>query len=87
VLSKITDEILAGLSEDFGDSKDFDVDSGNDDAEDRLWRPSHVVFGKSTMKKGLVKAMKDRYFHDVSIVRIGGENTIHLPEKDEVVVF
>jgi hypothetical protein len=39
------------------------------------------------MKKGHVEAMKGRYFHDVSIVRIGGENTVPLPEKDEVVVF
>jgi hypothetical protein len=46
-----------------------------------------VVFRKSTMKKGHVEAMKGRYFHDVSIVRIGGENIVPLPEKDEVVVF
>jgi hypothetical protein len=46
-----------------------------------------VVFGKSTVKKGHVEAMKGRYFHDVSIVRIGGENNVPLPEKDEVVVF
>ena len=46
-----------------------------------------MVFGKSTMKKGHVEAMKGRYFHDVSIVRISGENIVPLPEKDEVVVF
>jgi hypothetical protein len=46
-----------------------------------------VVFGKSTMKKGHVEAMKSKYFHDVSIVRIGGENNVPLPEKNEVVVF
>jgi hypothetical protein len=46
-----------------------------------------VVFGKSTVKIGYVEAMKGRYFHDVSIMRIGGENTIPLPEKDEVVFF
>jgi hypothetical protein len=86
-LKKITDEILAGLSEDSRDNEDFDVDSGNDDAKDRPWRPSHMVFGKSTVKKGHVEAMKGRYFHDVSIVRIGGENIVPLPEKDEVVVF
>jgi hypothetical protein len=33
-----------------------------------------VVFGKSIVKKGHVEAMKGKYFHDVSIVRIGGEN-------------
>ena len=86
-VEKITDEILPGLFEDSGDNDDFDIDSGNDDVKDRPWRPSHVIFGKSTVKKGHVEAMKGRYFHDVSIVRIGGENTIPLPEKDEVVVF
>jgi hypothetical protein len=39
------------------------------------------------VKKCHVEAMKGKYFHDVSIVCIGGENTIPLPEKDEVVVF
>jgi hypothetical protein len=75
------------LSEDSDDSEGFDIESDNDDAEDRPWRSSHVVFGKSTMKKGHVEAMKGKYFHDVSIVRIGGENIVPLPEKDEVVVF
>jgi hypothetical protein len=42
-VEKITNETLAGLSEDSEDNKDFDVDSGADDAEDRPWRPSHVV--------------------------------------------
>jgi hypothetical protein len=46
-----------------------------------------VVFKKSTMKKGHVKAMKGTCFHDVSIVRIGGVNTVPLPEKDELVIF
>jgi hypothetical protein len=46
-----------------------------------------VNFEKSTVKKGHVEAMKGRYFHDVSIVRTGGENTVPLPEKDQVVVF
>jgi hypothetical protein len=31
--------------------------------------------------------MKGRYFHDISIVRAGGESTIPLPKADEVVVF
>jgi hypothetical protein len=31
--------------------------------------------------------MKGKYFHDVSIVRAGGEYTVPLPEGDEVVVF
>ena len=31
--------------------------------------------------------MKGKYFHDISIVRAGGESTVPLPEADEVVVF
>jgi hypothetical protein len=65
----------------------LDIESDNDDVEDRPWRPSHVVFGKSIVKKGHVEAMKGRYFHDVFIVRIGGDNNVPLPEKYEVVVF
>jgi hypothetical protein len=42
---------------------------------------------KSTVRKGHVEAMKGKYFHDVSIVRIDGENIVPLPERDEVVVF
>jgi hypothetical protein len=61
--------MLAGLSEDSSDNNSFDVESGNEDAEDRPWRSSHVVFGKSTVKQGQIKAMKGKYFHDISIVR------------------
>jgi hypothetical protein len=86
-VEKITDGILAGRSEDSGDSEDFDVGSDNDDAEDRPWRPSHVVFGKSTVKRGQIETMKGKYFHDICIVRAGGENIVPLPEADEVVVF
>jgi hypothetical protein len=31
--------------------------------------------------------MKGKYFYDVSIVRARGEDTVPLPEGDEVVVF
>jgi hypothetical protein len=47
---KITKEILEGLSEDTDDSDSYDVESGDEDSEDRPWRPSHTVFGKSTIK-------------------------------------
>jgi hypothetical protein len=86
-VEKITDEMLAGLSGDSSDNKSFDIESDNDDAKDRPWRPSHVVFRKSTVKKGQIEAMKGKYFHDISIVRAGGENTVPLPEADEVVIF
>jgi hypothetical protein len=57
------------------------------DAKDRPWRPSHVVFRKSTIKHGQIDAMRGRYFRDISIVRAGGENNVPLPEADEVVIF
>jgi hypothetical protein len=86
-VEKITNEILVGLSRYSSDSDSFDVESGNEDAEDRSWRPSHVVFGKSTVKQGKIEAMKGKYFHDISIVRAEGENIVPLPEDDEVQVF
>jgi hypothetical protein len=84
---KIAHEALAGISEDSSDSEDFDAESETEDAEDRPWRPSHVVFGKSTIKQGQIDAIRGRYFHDVSIVRAGGESNVPLPEDDEVVVY
>jgi hypothetical protein len=84
---KITNEMLAGLSEDSSDSESFDLESGNEDAEDRPWRPSHTIFGKSSIKQSQIDAMKGRYFHDMSIVRAGRDNTAPLPEVDEVVVY
>ena len=69
-IEKITDEMLAGLSGDSSDSESFDVESKNEDVEDRSWRPSHVVFGKSIVMEGQIEAMKGRYFHDISIVSL-----------------
>jgi hypothetical protein len=86
-VEKITNEMLAGLSGDSSDSESFDVESENENTEDRSWRPSRVVFGKSTIRQGQIEAMKGKYFHDVSIVRAGGEDIVPLPEGDEVVVF
>jgi hypothetical protein len=84
---KIAHEMLAVISEGSNDSESFDVERGNEDIEDRPWRPSHVVFGKSTIKQGQIDAMRGRYFCDISIVRAGGENNVPLPEADEVVVY
>jgi hypothetical protein len=86
-MEKITNEMLAELSGDSSDSDSFDMESGNEDVEDRPWRPSHVVFGKSSVKQGQIEGMKGKYFHDISIVRARGESTVPLPEADEVVVF
>jgi hypothetical protein len=46
----IAHETLARTSEGSSDSEDFDAESENEGAEDQPWRPSHVVFGKSTIK-------------------------------------
>jgi hypothetical protein len=84
---KITKEIMADLSEDYDDSDDYDVESGDEDSEDRPWWPSHTIFGKSTIKQSHIDAMKGRYFRDMSIVRVGGDSTAPAPEKNEVVVY
>jgi hypothetical protein len=49
---KITNEMLAGLSEDSGDSESFDLESEDEYAKNRSWRPSHTIFGKSSIKQG-----------------------------------
>jgi hypothetical protein len=84
---KLTNEMLARLSEDSGDSESFDLESGNEDAEDRPWRPSHTIFGKSSIIHSRIDAMKGRYFCHISIVRAGGDSTAPAPEVDEVVVY
>jgi hypothetical protein len=86
-IEKITKEIMADLSEDSDDSNDYDVESGDEDSEDRPWRPSHTIFGKSIIKQNHGDAMNGRYFHDMSIVRVGGDNTAPAPEENEVVVY
>ena len=84
---KITKEIMADLFEDSNDSDDYDVESGDEDSEDRPWRPSHTIFGKSTIKQSQIDAMKGRYFRDMSIVRVGGDNIVPALEEDEVVIY
>jgi hypothetical protein len=85
---KITREILEGLSKDTGDSESYDVDSGGEDSEDRPWRPSHAVFGKSSIKENHLVNMRGRYLLDLSIVRADeGEKTCPTPEENEVVIF
>jgi hypothetical protein len=48
---KIVHETLAGISEGSSDSEDFDAKSENEGAEDRPWRPSHVVFRNQQSNK------------------------------------
>jgi hypothetical protein len=84
---KISNEIMADLSEDSDNSDDYDVESGNEDAEDRPWQPSHTIFGKSSIKQSHIDAMKGRYFRDMSIVRVGGDSAAPALEENEVVVY
>jgi hypothetical protein len=84
---KITKEIMEGLSEDSGDSDSYDVESGDEDSEDRLWHPSHTIFRKSTIKQSHIDAMRGRYFCDMSIVIVGGDSTAPAPEENKVVIY
>jgi hypothetical protein len=84
---KITKEILEGLSEDTDDSDSYDVESGGEDSKDQPWRPSHAVFGKSTIKQSHLDNMRGRYFRDMSIVRADVERVVPAPEENEVVIY
>jgi hypothetical protein len=75
------------LSEDTDDSDSYDVDNGDEDSEDRPWRPSHAIFEKSTIKQSHLDNMRGRYFCDMSIVRAGEDNIIPAPEENEVVIY
>jgi hypothetical protein len=86
-IEKITKEIMEGLSKDSEDSDSYDVESGDENSEDRPWRPSHTIFGKSTIKQSHIDAMRGRYFRDMSIIRVGGDSTTPAPEENEVVVY
>jgi hypothetical protein len=87
-IEKITKEILEGLSEDTDDNDSYDVESGGEDSEDRPWRPSHAVFGKSTIRQSHLDNMRGRYFQDISIVRAdNGDRTVPVPEENEVVIY
>jgi hypothetical protein len=86
-MEKITKEIQEGMSEDTGDSDSYDVESGDEDSEDRPWRPCHSIFGKSTIKQSHLKNMRGKYFRNMSIVRAGGDNNVPAPVENEVVIF
>jgi hypothetical protein len=84
---KITKEIMEGFSEDSDDSDSYDVESGDEDSEYRPWRPSHAVFEKTTIKQSHIDNMRGRYFRDLSVVRVGGDNIVPAPEGNEVVIY
>jgi hypothetical protein len=78
---------MADLSEDSDNIDDYDVESGDEDSEDWPWRPSHTIFGKSTIKQSHIDTMRGRYFRDMSILRVGGDSTAPAPVENEVVVY
>jgi hypothetical protein len=84
---KITKEIMESLSKDSDDSDSYDVESGDEDSEDRPWRRSHAVFGKSIIKQSHIDTMRVRYFRDMSILRVGEDNIVPALEENEVVVY
>jgi hypothetical protein len=63
------------------------IESGDEDSEDRLWRPSHTIFEKSTIKQSHIDAIRGRYFRNMSIVIVGGDNTAPTPEENKVVIY
>jgi hypothetical protein len=86
-IEKITKEILEGLSEDTDVSDSYDAESGGEDSEDRPGRPSHTVFGKSTIRQSHLDNMRGRYLRDISIARAdNGDRTVPVPEENEVVI-
>ena len=78
---------MEGLSEYSDDSDDYYVESGDEDSEDRPWRPSHTIFEKSTIKQSHIDTMRGRYFRDMSIVRVGGNSTAPALEENDVVIY
>jgi hypothetical protein len=88
IQKRLQKEILEGLSEDTDDSDSYDAESGGEDSEDRLWRPSHAVFRKSTIRQSHLDNMRERYFRDISIVRADNrDKTVPVPEENEVVIY
>jgi hypothetical protein len=86
-IEKIIKEIMEGLSEDSDESDSYDVESGDEDSEDRPWRPSHTIFGKSSIRQSHIDAMRGRYFRDMSIIKVGGDSTAPTPEQNEVLIY
>jgi hypothetical protein len=87
ITEKITKEIMEGLSEDTDDSDSYDVESGGEDSEDRPWRPSHAVFGKSTIKHSHLDNMRGKYFRDMSIVRADTDRAVPALKENKVVIY
>lgn len=77
-------DILSDLAEQSSKvSEAFEFEE--DDDKDQSSKPSHVWFGKSTMKKEHIEVMKRlEYISDSDMIRLKGEDTTPLPEKNEM---
>ena len=76
------------------EAKNVDAEAGSDDQKDDgiliPRKPSHVEFGKSTVKaEDLVLMKKLGYFgkYDDGLIRFAGDEVIPEPKDDEVIVF
>lgn len=68
------------------DSEDLDIEEDNEE----IWstKPSHVVFGKSTIGTSHIEVLKNRRcVNDIDLVCFGGEETTPEPKDNEVVIF
>jgi hypothetical protein len=45
------------------------------------------VFRKSIIKQSHIDNIRERYFRDMSIVRVGGDNIVPAPKENEVVIY
>jgi hypothetical protein len=51
-------------------------------------KPSHIVFGKSSVETGHIEVFNNRYCtSDIDLVHLGGEETTPEPKDNEVVIF
>jgi hypothetical protein len=93
-ISKVMKQSGLVVSEDAPVAEAEQVDAKEIETEDDYSavpsKPSHLVFGKSTITVGdMSKLMKLGYFSEAKkeLVHFGGEEITPKPEKDEVVVF
>jgi hypothetical protein len=54
-IEKITNDMMVGLYRDSSHSNSFDVESGNEDSEDRPWRPAMLFLEIQLLSKGRLK--------------------------------
>lgn len=83
VTCEADEDIFTKLAEE--SSEDFEF--VEDDGEDRPPKLGHICFGKSTMMEGHIEFLKDTKYISNTIVRLSGEDTIPLLDKDEVLAF